>query len=70
MTGGYIYRKWKRAQQAQQEKDRLKNEIIRKQQTIINELKKENARNAQEIRNLKETLAILEELLRKMSKAA
>ncbi len=70
LTGGYLYRKWKRAQQAQQEKDRLKNEIIRKQQAIINELKKENARNAQEIRNLKETLAILEELLRKMSKAA
>lgn len=65
-----LYKKWKRAQQAQQEKERLKNETIRKQQAIINELKRKNARNEEEIRNLKQTLEVLEEILRKMNKAA
>lgn len=58
LTGGYLYKKWKRAQQAQQEKERLKNETIRKQQAIINELKRKNARNEEEIRNLKQTLEV------------
>lgn len=63
--GGYaIYKKYKAAQRAKQEKERMYNETIRKQQAIINRLKSENAKNAQEIKNLKETLAVLEELLR------
>lgn len=69
--GGYaIYKKYKAAQRAKQEKERMYNETIRKQQTIIKRLKSENAKNAQEIKNLKETLAVLEELLRKMKSAA
>lgn len=69
--GGYaIYKKYKAAQRAKQEKERMYNETIRKQQAIINRLKSENAKNAQEIKNLKETLAVLEELLRTMRSAA
>lgn len=69
--GGYaIYKKYKAAQRAKQEKERMYNETIRKQQAIINRLKSENDKNAQEIKNLKETLAVLEELMRKMSNAA
>lgn len=69
--GGYaIYKKYKAAQRAKQEKERMYNETIRKQQAIINRLKSENAKNAQEIKNLKETLAVLEELLRSMRSAA
>lgn len=70
LTGGYLYKKWKRAQRAKQEKERLKNETIRKQQAIINKLRTENARNEEEIRHLKETLSILEELYKKMNQAA
>lgn len=69
--GGYaIYRKYKAAQRAKQEKERMYNEIIRKQQAIINKLKSENLHNAKEIKNLKETLAVLEELFRNMNQAA
>lgn len=69
--GGYaIYKKYKAAQKAKQEKERMYKETIRKQQAIINRLKAENAKNAQEIKNLKETLAVLKELLRKMNQAA
>lgn len=69
--GGYaIYKKYKAAQKAKQEKERMYNETISKQQAIINKLKSENAKNAQEIKNLKETLAVLEELLRKLNQAA
>ena len=71
LLGGYaIYKKYKKAQRAKQEKERMYNETIRKQQAIINKLKSENAKNAQEIKNLKETLAVLEELLRNLNKAA
>lgn len=46
------------------------NETISKQQAIINKLKSEDAKNAQEIKNLKETLAVLEELMCRMKNAA
>ena len=69
--GGYaIYKKYKAAQKAKQEKERMYNETIRKQQAIINKLKSENAKNTLEIKNLKETLAVLEELFRKLNQAA
>lgn len=66
--GGYaIYRKYKAAQRAKQEKERMYYEIIRKQQAIIKKLKSENSQNSKEIKNLKETLAVLDELLRNMN---
>lgn len=69
--GGYIlYKKYKEAQRAKQEKERMYNETIRKQQTIINMLRSKNAQNAQEIKNLKEALAALEEMTRQMRSAA
>lgn len=45
-------------------------EIIRKQQAIIERLKRENELNQSEIRNLKETLDVLTELMRSMKNAA
>lgn len=66
LLGGAAYNKYKRAKKAQQEKDRMKNEIIRKQQAIINELKSQNDLNQREIKNLKETLGILEDFVRSM----
>lgn len=69
--GGYkLYRKYQSVQKAKQEKERMLNEIIQKQQAIINKLKDEKTRNAQEIKNLRETLSVLEELMRKMKNAA
>ncbi|MDD4591763.1 MAG: hypothetical protein PHG06_15240 [Parabacteroides sp.] len=52
-----------------QEKERMKNEIIRKQQAIINKLKRENELNKQEIKNLKDTLSMLEDVLSKLEAA-
>lgn len=69
--GGYsIYLKYKAAQKAKQEKERMYNEIIRKQQAIINKLKRENELNHNEIMNLKKTLEVLEEISRAMNKRA
>lgn len=65
-----IFTKVKAARKAREEKERMKNEIIRKQQAIIGELKKQNANNAQEIKNLKETLTIMEKLLEGLNQAA
>lgn len=48
----------------------MKNEIIRKQQAIINRLKEQNNLNQHEIKNLKETLNILEDLVNGLNKAA
>lgn len=48
----------------------MKNEIIRKQQAIINKLKRQTNLNEKEIKNLKETLEILEDLVRGMNSAA
>ena len=69
LFGGAVLRKIiKDAQRARQEKDRLKNETIRKQQVIINKLKRQNELNQQEIKNLKEALSALEEILKGMNK--
>ena len=68
--GGAVYKKYKAAKKAQQEKERLKNELIKKQQALINKLKRENELNNNEIRNLKETLSVLEGLLKEMNKKA
>ena len=70
LTGGLLYRRLKRIRKAQQEKERMKNEIILKLKTMNDKLRAENERNAQEIRNLKEAVSILEELLRSMDQAA
>lgn len=70
LGGSAIYKKYKAAKRAQQVKERLKNEIIRKQQAIINKLKREKELNQREINNLKEALSVLEELVKQMNKAA
>lgn len=70
LLGGAAYKKYQRAKRAQQEKERMKNEIIRKQQAIINKLKRQTNLNEKEIKNLKETLEILEDLVRGMNSAA
>ena len=41
----------------------MKNEIIRKQQAIIEKLKRQNELNSQEIKNLKDTLEMLNNVL-------
>ena len=70
LLGGAAYKKYQRAKRAQQEKERMKNEIIRKQQAIINRLKEQNNLNQHEIKNLKETLNNLEDLVNGLNKAA
>ena len=55
--------KIKKNQREKAEKERMKNEIIRKQQAIINKLKKQNKLNQREIQNLKDTLKMLESAL-------
>ena len=70
LLGGTAYKKYQRIQRAQQEKERMKNEIIRKQQAIINKLKSQHNLNQQEIKNLKETLKILEDFVGNLKKAA
>ena len=67
---GAIYKKYKATKRAQQVKERLKNEIIRKQQAIIDKLKREKELNQREFNNLKETLFVLEELFKQMNKTA
>lgn len=52
-----------------QEKERMKNEIISKQQAIINRLKRENELNKQEIKNLKDAYSMLEDVLSKVEAA-
>ena len=49
-----------------EEKERMKNEIIRKQQAIIRKLQRENELNQQEIKNLKDTLEMLEDVVSRM----
>lgn len=70
LGGGAIYKKYKAAKKAQKEKERLKNELIKKQQALINKLKRDNELNKTEIRNLKEALTLLEGLLKEMNKKA
>lgn len=70
LGGGTAYRKYQRAKRAQQEKERMRNEIICKQQAIINKLKEKNNLNKEEIKNLKKTLEILEDFVESLKKAA
>lgn len=61
--------KYKKNKRENEEKERMKNEIIRKQQAIINKLRKENELNSQEIINLKDTLSMLEEVINQINRA-
>lgn len=60
MTAIWVVGKIKKTQREKEEKERMKNEIIRKQQAIIRKLHRENELNQQEIKNLKDTLEMLE----------
>ena len=66
-AGNWIFKKLKEKEKQQQEKERMLREVIRKQQAVIEELNKElakskeqNAKNHQEILNLKQMLSMLE----------
>lgn len=61
--------KYKKNQREKAEKERMKNEIIRKQQAIINKLKRDNQLNQAEIKNLKDTLEMLEDVLNQVNRA-
>ena len=67
-AGNWIFKKLKEKEKQQQEKERMLREVIRKQQAVIEKLNKElakskeqNAKNHQEILNLKQILSMLEE---------
>lgn len=47
----------------------MKNEVIRKQQAIIQKLKRQNELNQQEIKNLKDTLKMLEDVVSELEAA-
>lgn len=73
-AGNWILKKLKEKQQ--QEKERMLREVIRKQQAVIEKLNKElakskeqNAKNHQEILNLKQILSMLEETVVQISAA-
>lgn len=73
-AGNWIFKKIKEKQQ--QEKERMLREVIRKQQAVIEKLNKElakskeqNAKNHQEILNLKQMLSMLEETVVQISAA-
>lgn len=66
-AGNWIFKKIKEKEKQQQEKERMLREVIRKQQAVIEKLNKElakskeqNAKNHQEILNLKQMLSMLE----------
>jgi hypothetical protein len=59
-------RKYLNSKREKQEKERMYNEIICKQQAIIEKLKRENEYNKEEIKNLKDTLTMLEYVLDQM----
>ena len=63
MTVIWAVGKIKKNQREKEEKERMKNEIICKQQAIIQKLKKQNELNQREIQNLKDTLKMLESAL-------
>lgn len=56
-----IYKYFKRNGDLQ-EKDKMYREIIKKQQAVIRELEKRDRLSSEEIKNLKETLEMLEQL--------
>ena len=68
VVGRWISKKKREKEKQQQEKERMLREVIRKQQAVIEKLNKElakskeqNAKNHQEILNLKQILSMLEE---------
>lgn len=65
----WAFGKYKKNQRDKAEMGRMKNEVIRKQQAIINKLKSENQLNQEEIKNLKDTLEMLEGLLNQVNRA-
>lgn len=63
--------KYKREKERQrQEKERMLREIIKKQQALIEKLKKENAENKKEIENLQNMIDALEETIVTLRNAA
>lgn len=56
-----IWKKITDKKREQEEKERMLREVIRKQDAVIHELEKENAKNKQEIENLKRMLDMLKE---------
>lgn len=76
VAGNWIFKKLKEKEKQQQEKERMLREVIRKQQAVIEKLNKElakskeqNAKNHQEILNLKQILSMLEETVVQISAA-
>ena len=65
----WVYNKIAKNRRETQEKERMKNEIIRKQQAIIRKLQRENELNQKEIKNLKDTLEMLEDVVSRMNAA-
>lgn len=65
----WVLGKYKKNKRENEEKERMKNEIIRKQQAIINKLKRDNQLNQAEIKNLKDTLEMLENVLNQVNRA-
>ena len=75
-AGNWIFKKIKENEKQQQEKQRMLREVIRKQQAVIDKLnrelaksKEQNAKNHQEILNLKQILSMLEETVVQISAA-
>ncbi|MGP1552667.1 MAG: hypothetical protein ACTTI8_00015 [Prevotella intermedia] len=76
-TSLYIWRKYTASQKRKQEKERMIQEIIAKQQAIIRKLeaegtrmKQENAQNQIEVENLKKMLHILEQAVKQVKTSA
>ena len=61
--------KIKKNQRERQEKERMLNAVITKQHAIIQKLKRQNELNQQEIKNLKDTLKMLEDVLSELEAA-
>jgi hypothetical protein len=68
--GMWAAKKIKDREKAHQEKELMLREIIKKQQAVIRELQNRQAKNAEEIKNLKRMLEMLEETESVVKKAA
>lgn len=64
-----IYNKITQKRKEAEEKERIKNEIICKQQAIIRKLQQENELNQQQIRNLNDTLKMLKNIISQINAA-
>lgn len=65
----WIYNKIVANRKKAEEKERMLKEIIRKQQAIISKLKGKNNLNEQEIKNLKDMLDMLQDVVSRMNTA-